>query len=328
MLNPCKLPEISSDQATQRRFQRLFKLAHARGFPTDAGENPKSIFYCQVTGQSFHRVKRGSIYNWPRNGERPTTHIIRAYNRFEFYYPSDRISKSVLDILLTGLPHDVEKQWDSVQASARCARLYAAIIITISGFSLSQGIANALSKRVWIENDEQLNEVDWVNIAFTKAMKTEGKAWFNEINNLRRIKGHSLDYAAFAICINWLNPNCPLWLMGPQAMLEACKVLMPCVSWTENVLKKRLRYLGLRSYPKCITRIKVRDGKIQFFEVLKDVLQRCKYPNHPKEVAISKDAAIITPCIEFEYLFDYQVPEWSSEPGATFARLKADKVKR
>lgn len=64
-------------------------------------------------------------------------------------------------------------------------------------------------------------------------------------NAWRRGRPTGGDPYSWVLAANWTASACPLWLMERPAILKACKTLSLGGSWTESVVKERLRKLKL-----------------------------------------------------------------------------------
>jgi hypothetical protein len=85
----------------------------------------------------------------------------------------------------------------------------------------------------------------------------------------RRRQRVPVDVCSYILARYWTDKHCPLWLMGRDALLKSCKSLAPQESWTEAVVKERIkkhRLCGFRPAP--ISGVRLGKGEqVVAFEV-------------------------------------------------------------
>ena len=228
----------------ERRLQRLRVLA-VRGRLTACGEARSR------GGKEMKHLFLRPPYLYTVSGEITFRFDVWSYG-LPVRPPEDTLLGGLVE-WCSRFQHEILQRYKSALERVRAVVFDGVVNELLAGISVRRGLDDAPCRALLLRNRKayQLLEprfVRWMNLGLTD----EGDHWSKEIRSAARKLPNLKEQQAFTLGLSWLSPDCPLWLMGEDAMLKACRAMAGDQGWTAAVLDERLRDTRLRGQRLCL----------------------------------------------------------------------------
>jgi len=195
--------------------------------------------------------------------------FIDVFQREEpFRDPDDSIQYALFDVLSKTGNCDFAQKYRDAKKSTIEPLFAATINIYFEHKSLaSKTVAQALHRTLFLEDPDSMltNPLvleylfDQISKDRSRFLKSLGLDCYNVDRRSQRVP---MDVCSYILARHWTNKHCPLWLMQRVAIVDACKSLAPNESWSEAIVRERIRKHKLVRYqPSPIAKVQLNENK-------------------------------------------------------------------